>query len=244
MKGVVLAGGLGTRFRPVTSVVNKHLLDIYDEPMIFYPIRTLARSGITDIVLVAGDEIPQFKHLLGDGAALSVSLTYAYQQGERGIADALAKAEAYVAGSRVVAILGDNIYQEDLTPYTERFRRQERGARILLKEVSVEDARRFGVAEVRNGCVIGIEEKPKEPKSTLVVTGCYMYDPRVFAFIRTLQPSARGELEVTDLNNLYIQDGSLLYDILGGWWTDAGTPASKLKASLLVALAKGVAFQT
>lgn len=242
MIGIVLAGGLGTRFKPVTTVVNKHLLDVYDEPMIFYPIRTLARAGITDIVVVTGDDISQFKRLLGDGADLGVRLAYAYQQGEGGIADALAKAEAFVNGSSVVVILGDNLFQEDITPYVEAYEAQEKGARILLKEVAREDAKRFGVAQVGNGRIARIEEKPAIPDSNLVVTGCYMYDARVFDFIRLLAPSGRGELEVTDLNNLYIEEETLAYDVLKGWWTDAGTPASKLKASILVALAKGVTF--
>jgi glucose-1-phosphate thymidylyltransferase len=242
MKGVVLAGGLGTRFDPITNVVNKHLLDVYDEPMIYYPIRTLSRAGITEMIIVTGDEISQFKDLLGDGSELGVSLDYAYQQGEGGIADALAKAEAFIRGSTMVVILGDNIFQEDLTPYIERYRAQEKGAKILLKEVSPDDARRFGVAEVEDGRIIRIEEKPEEPKSNLVVTGCYMFDARAFDFIRTLTPSWRNELEVTDLNNIYIEEETMTYDILRGWWTDAGTPASKLKASILVALAKGVHF--
>jgi glucose-1-phosphate thymidylyltransferase len=242
MNGVVLAGGLGTRFHPVTTVVNKHLLDVYDEPMVFYPIRSLAKAGIKDIVIVTGDEIPQFKRLLGDGSALGVNLEYAYQQGERGIADALSTAEALVHGSNVVVILGDNIFQEDLRPYVDAYRQQDKGAKILLKHVSLEDAKRFGVAEVEDGKIVRVEEKPPEPPSDLVVTGCYMYDGRVFDLIRMLLPSRRGELEVTDLNNIYIEEGSMTCDVLKGWWTDAGTPASKLKASILVALAKGVTF--
>jgi glucose-1-phosphate thymidylyltransferase len=244
MNGVVLAGGLGTRFHPVTKVVNKHLLDVYDEPMVFYPIRTLAKAGITDIVIVTGDEIPQFKRLLGDGSALGVNLEYAYQQGERGIADALGTAEALVHGSNVVVILGDNIFQEDLGPYVDAYRQQEKGAKILLKQVSLEDAKRFGVAKVEDGKIVRLEEKPSEPRSDLVVTGCYMYDGRVFDLVGMLVPSRRGELEVTDLNNIYIEEGSMTYDVLSGWWTDAGTPASKLKASILVALGKGVTFQS
>jgi glucose-1-phosphate thymidylyltransferase len=242
LTGVVLAGGLGTRFRPVTTVVNKHLLDVYDEPMIFYPIRTLARAGIRDIVLVTGDEITEFKRLLGDGSELGVHLAYAYQQGEGGIADALARAESFVNGSSVVVVLGDNIFQEDIRPYVDAYREQQKGARILLKEVSRDEAKRFGVAEVQDGRIVGIREKPGDPVSSLVVTGCYMYDGRVFDLIRLLLPSNRGELEVTDLNNLYIEEGTMTYDVLKGWWTDAGTPASKLKASILVALAKGVTF--
>jgi glucose-1-phosphate thymidylyltransferase len=242
VKGVVLAGGLGTRFMPLTKVTNKHLLDVYDEPMILFPIRTLVRAGVTDIVIVTGDHIPQFKQLLGDGSALGVHLSYAFQDGERGIADALCRAEALVHGESVVVILGDNIFQEDIAPYIRSFEVQDKGAKILLKRVGPDDARRFGVAEVADGRILGIEEKPHVPRSDLVVTGCYMYDGRVFDFIRTLTPSARGELEVTDLNNIYIEERSMTYEVLDGWWTDAGTPASKLKASILVALEKGVTF--
>lgn len=242
MKGVVLAGGLGTRFLPVTKVVNKHLLDVYDEPMVFYPIRTLARAGISDIVLVSGDHLDQFKDLLDDGRTLDVNLHYAYQEGEGGIADALAKAEPLVDGEPMVVILGDNIFQDDIAPFVRDFQEQEKGAKILLKQVAREDAMRFGVASVQDGRITGIEEKPAEPSSDLVVTGCYMYDARAFDFIGTLSPSARGELEVTDLNNIYIEEGTMTYDVLSGWWTDAGTPASKLKASILVALQKGVVF--
>jgi glucose-1-phosphate thymidylyltransferase len=242
MKGVVLAGGLGTRLGAVTKVVNKHLLDVFDEPMIFFPIRSLARAGLTDITVVTGDEISQFKELLGDGSELEVRIDYAFQAGEGGIADALSRAEGAVRGERVVVILGDNIFQEDLAPYIERFKRQDRGAKILLKQVSLEDAHRFGVAEIKEGKIIRIEEKPTRPKSDLVQTGCYMYDERVFDFIRSLTPSNRGELEVTDLNTIYIQEGTMSYDVLKGWWTDAGTSASKLRASILVALEKGVTF--
>jgi glucose-1-phosphate thymidylyltransferase len=242
MKGVVLAGGLGTRFHPVTKVVNKHLLDVFDEPMVFYPIRTLAAAGIRDVTLVTGEDISQFKRLLRDGSDLGVRLSYSFQEGERGIADALSRAEALVHGQPIVVILGDNLFQEDLSPYVQAFHEQGKGARILLKRVSPEDARRFGVAEVADGKILGIEEKPQAPRSDLVVTGCYMYDDRVFDIIRTLVPSPRGELEVTDLNNVYIQERTMTYDALKGWWTDAGTPASKLKASILVALEKGVTF--
>lgn len=242
MNGVVLAGGLGTRFHPVTRVVNKHLLDVFDEPMIYFPIRTLARAGITEVTVVTGEEISQFKRLLGDGSELGVRLSYAFQEGERGIADALARAESTVRGGNIVVILGDNIFQEDIGPHVGAFAEQGKGAKILLKNVSVEDARRFGVAEVADGKILGIEEKPENPASDLVVTGCYMYDDRVFDLIRTLTPSDRGELEVTDLNNIYIGERTMTYEVLRGWWTDAGTPASKLKASILVALEKGVTF--
>lgn len=243
MKGVVLAGGLGTRLHPMTRVVNKHLLDVYDEPMIFHPIRTLARAGLRELILVTGDEVDQFRELLGDGRELGVALVYERQEGELGIADALAKAEPHMEDDDgMVVILGDNLYQEDLAPYVEAFSRQERGAKLLLYQVSIVDARRFGVATVEDGRIVRIEEKPSEPKSDLAVTGCYMYDSRVFDIIRGLTPSARGELEITDVNNAYIEWGEMTFDVLKGWWTDAGTAASKLKASILVALAKGVTF--
>ncbi len=241
MKGLVLAGGLGTRFHPVTNVVNKHLLDVFGEPMVYFPIRALATAGVTDIVLVTGDEIPQFKRLLGDGSSLGVRLEYAFQQDpEGGIADAIAKAEGLIGGERVVVILGDNIFQDDLTPFVESFKAQDKGAKILLKRMDAEEARRFGVAEIEEGRVVRIIEKPTEPPSVLAQTGCYMYDDRVFGFIKTLSPSGRGELEVTDLNNLYIEEGTMTYEVLPGWWTDAGTPLTKLRASILIALERGV----
>ena len=241
MKGLVLAGGLGTRFHPVTRVVNKHLLDVFGEPMIYFPIRALAAAGVTDIVLVTGDEIPQFKRLLGDGSSLGVRLEYAYQQDpEGGIADAIAKAEGLIGGERVVVILGDNIFQDDLAPFVESFKAQDKGAKILLKRMPPDEARRFGVAEIEEGRVVRIIEKPPDPPSDLAQTGCYMYDDRVFGFIRTLTPSGRGELEVTDLNNIYIEEGSMTYEVLPGEWTDAGTPLTKLRASILVAVARGI----
>jgi glucose-1-phosphate thymidylyltransferase len=241
MKGIVLAGGLGTRFDPVTRVVNKHLLDVFGEPMIYFPIRSLAAAGITDVVLVTGDQIPQFQRLLGDGSEFGVHLHYAFQQNpEGGIADAIAKAEALVAGERVVVILGDNIFQDDLGPLVRSFEQQDKGAKILLKRLPAEEAKRFGVAEVEDGRIVRIVEKPADPPSDLVQTGCYMYDDRLFDFVRTLRPSGRGELEVTDLNNIYIDEGTMTYDVLAGWWTDAGTPLTKLRASILVARAKGV----
>ncbi len=243
MKGVVLAGGLGTRFHPVTKVVNKHLLDVFDEPMIYFPMRTLAKAGIRNLVLVTGSEIDQFKSLLGDGSELGVKLAYAQQEGEGGIADALGHAAPHVReGEQVVVILGDNIYQEDLTPYVAAFRSQAVGAKLLLKQVSEDDARRFGVAMVEGEQIVSIMEKPETPPSNLVVTGCYMYDGRVFDIIQGLEPSDRAELEITDVNNAYVESGDMTFDVLSGWWTDAGTPPSKLKASILVALAKGVTF--
>lgn len=242
MKGVVLAGGLGTRFHPVTQVVNKHLLDVFDEPMVFYPIKSLAAAGVTDIVLVTGHEIDQFRNLLGDGSGLGVTVRYAQQEGEGGIADALAKAAPFVGSDRMVVILGDNIFQEDLRPYVDAYRGQASGAKLLLKQVAIQDARRFGVATIEGDRIVSIVEKPDEPATDLVVTGCYMYDQRVFEIIEGLVPSGRGELEITDVNNAYAAAGDMTFDLLKGWWTDAGTPPSKLKASILVALAKGVTF--
>ena len=242
MKGVVLAGGLGTRFHPITTVVNKHLLDVFDEPMVFFPIRSLAMAGIDEVTLVTGEEIEQFEELLGDGSRLGVSINYAQQHGEGGIADALRCAQPLVGEDQLIVILGDNIFQEDLTPFVDSYRKQQGGAKLLLKRVAVEDAKRFGVATLDGDHIVRIDEKPQDPASDLVITGCYMYDTRVFDIISGLVPSARGELEITDVNNAYIAAGGLTYDVLSGWWTDAGTPASKLKASILVALAKGVTF--
>jgi len=243
MKGVVLAGGLGTRFHPVTKVVNKHLLDVYDEPVVFFPIRTLVTAGITDLVLVTLEsDVDQFKRLLGDGSDLGARIEFATQGGAGGIAEALLMAEPLVKGDRVAAILGDNIFQDTLQPFVERFESQESGAMVLLKRVSLDDAKRFGVVELGDDKVTRIVEKPAKPMSDLIQTGFYLYDERVFDFIRRLAPSDRGELEITDLNSLYVKEGSMTFDILKGWWTDAGTPASKLKASILVALEKGVHF--
>jgi len=242
MRGVVLAGGLGSRLQPMTKVTNKHLLDVYDEPMVYFPIRTLVTAGINELVIVTGREIDQFRRLLGDGSELGVSLAYEQQEGEGGIADALACARPHIEGRDVAVILGDNIYQEDLAPYVDAYRAQGGGARLLLKRVAEQDARRFGVAEVEGDRIVRIVEKPQEPRSDLVVTGFYMYDARVLEIVSELKPSDRGELEITDVNNAYIDSDEMAYDILKGWWTDAGTPASKLKASILVALGKGVTF--
>ena len=242
MKGVVLAGGLGTRWLPLTKVVNKHLLDVFDEPMVFFPVKKLIEAGITEIVVVTGHEIEQFKALLGDGSELGASISYAQQEGNLGIADALARASSLIGDNKMVVILGDNIFQEDLSPYVRDFEAQPAGAKLLLKRVAVEDARRFGVAVLDGDRISSIIEKPDDPPSDLAITGCYMYDTRVFDIIGGLEPSGRGELELTDVNNAYIASGDLSYDVLTGWWTDAGTPPSKLKASILVALAKGVTF--
>jgi glucose-1-phosphate thymidylyltransferase len=191
-------------------------------------------------VVVVGRHGDQIQALLGDGSHLGVSIAYAHQEGEGGIADALARARAEVGAGPLVVILGDQVYQDDLTPYIETFRRRPAGARILLKQV--EDARRFGVASIDGDRVSAIEEKPSRPATDLAVTGCYMYDGRVFEIVASLEPSERGELEITDVNNAYIAAGEMAFDVLPGWWADAGTHASKLKASILVALTRGVTF--
>ena len=235
MKGVILAGGLGSRLRPLTKVTNKHLLPIYDKPMIYYPIETLCNAGIRDIMIVTGgNSAGDFLRLLGNGAAFGLKdIYYTYQEGEGGIADALRLCEHFAEGNRMVVILGDNIIQDDIAPFVRKFEQQDSGARILLKEVT--DPQRFGVPELDGDRIVRIEEKPASPKSNYAVTGIYMYDRRVFDFIRRLRPSERGELEITDVNNAYIREGDLHYDVLDGWWTDAGTFESLFHASQLVA---------
>jgi glucose-1-phosphate thymidylyltransferase len=235
MKGVVLAGGLGTRLLPLTRITNKHCLPVYDRPMIFYPLQTLINAGIRDILLVTGGpHAGDFLRLLGNGHEFGLDhLNYTYQEGEGGIAAALALAEHFADGDRVCVILGDNVIEGSIAPAVERFRRQRRGARIILKEVA--DAERFGVAEVSGGRVVGIEEKPARPRSPYAVTGIYLYDAAVFDVIRTLKPSGRGELEITDVNNWYLARGELECEVLDGWWTDAGTLRSLHRAGNLVA---------
>jgi glucose-1-phosphate thymidylyltransferase len=241
MKGVVLAGGTGSRLHPLTKITNKHLLPIYDKPMIYYPIETLVDAGIRDILVVTGGKnAGDFLRLLANGKAFGLShLDFTYQEGEGGIADALALAEHFADGKPLCVILGDNIVEGSIRQAVEDFRRQERGARILLREVS--DAERFGVAEIVGDRIVGIEEKPKKPKSNYAVTGIYMYDPTVFDIIRKLKPSGRGELEITDVNNAYIKRSQLAYDILDGWWADAGASHEKLlETSLLIAQRDGM----
>jgi glucose-1-phosphate thymidylyltransferase len=238
MKGVVLAGGTGSRLYPLTKVTNKHLLPVYDKPMIYYPIQTLMDAGIDQILIVTGGKnAGDFLRLQGSGKDLgAVHLNYTYQEGEGGIAEALSLAESFADGDSICVILGDNIIHGSLRGPVEDFRRQGGGAKILLKDV--DDARRFGVAEVRDGRIVGIEEKPVRPKSNYAVTGIYMYDPTVFQKIRRLVPSRRGELEITDVNNGYIDEGSMTFSMLEGWWTDAGTFDSLLRATNLVAQAR------
>ncbi len=235
MKGIVLAGGLGTRLSPLTQVTNKHLLPVYDKPMIYYPIQTLIKAGIRDIMIVTGgNSAGEFLRLLGNGSMFGLKdLYYTYQRGEGGIAEALSLCEHFADNKRIVVILGDNIIEDDMTASSDKFRHQERGARIFLKKVS--DPERFGVPEIKNRKIIQIEEKPKSPKSHYAVTGIYMYDETVFKIIKTLKPSKRGELEISDVNNQYIKQGVMEFDTLKGFWTDAGTFDSLLNANQLVA---------
>jgi len=235
MKGIILAGGLGTRLYPLTKVTNKHLLHVYDKPMIYYPLQTLINAGIEDIMIVTGgNNAGDFLRLLGNGKEFGLKdISYTYQEGEGGIAEALGLCEHFADEESVVVILGDNIIEGNIRKAVADFEKQKRGAKILIKEVP--DAERFGVPQLQGSKVIHIEEKPKKPKSKYAVIGIYMYDSTVFDIIRTLEPSARGELEITDVNNHYIKKGSMTYEVLNGWWTDAGTFESLLRASTLVA---------
>ncbi len=237
MKGVVLAGGLGTRLLPLTKITNKHLLPVHDKPMVYYPLECLVNAGIRDVLLVTGgNNAGDFLRLLGDGRQFGIKrLQYTYQKGEGGIADALRLAEDFAEGEKIVVILGDNLIEKNIRQGVANFFSQPRGARIYLKEVP--DPERFGVPVFENGRIVRIEEKPAQPASPYAVIGVYMYDAQVFEFIRGLQPSARGELEITDVNNFYIGQGTLEHEILEGWWTDAGTFESLLHAANLVAAA-------
>ena len=240
MKGVILAGGTGSRLFPLTKITNKHLLPIYNKPMIYYPLQTLVDAGIRDILLVTGGRNSgDFLRLLANGKEFGLKhLNYTYQEGEGGIADALSLAEHFADGERICVILGDNIIEHNIVDAVQAFENQQEGARILLKEV--EDAERFGVAEIRGNSIVAIEEKPKNPKSNYAVVGIYMYDQTVFDKIKTLKPSGRGELEITDVNNAYIREGTMSFSHLEGWWTDAGTFESLLRATNLVAETLGV----
>jgi len=235
MKGVILAGGLGTRLYPLTKVTNKHLLPVYDKPMIYYPIQILINAGIDDILIVTGgNNAGDFLKLLGNGKEFGLKhINYTYQEGEGGIAEALRLAEFFASGERICVVLGDNVIEGNIRRAVDNFQKQKEGAKILLKEVP--DPQRFGVAEINGNRIIRIEEKPKEPKSSYAVSGIYLFDHDVFNAIRTLKPSGRGELEITDVNNRYIEKGLMTWDILEGWWTDAGTFESLLRANQLVA---------
>ncbi len=240
MKGIVLAGGTGSRLFPLTKITNKHLLPIYDKPMIYYPIQTLVDAGIADIMVVTGGKNSgDFLRLLANGKGFGLKhIAYTYQEGEGGIADALNLCEHFADGQKICVVLGDNIIEKNIRGAVEAFRQQDKGGRILLKEVT--DAERFGVAEFQGDHIVGIEEKPAEPKSNYAVTGIYMYDETVFDKIRTLKPSNRNELEITDVNNAYIREGTMTFSFLDGWWTDAGTFESLLRAANLVAQSRGV----
>jgi len=232
MKGIILAGGTGSRLYPLTKVTNKHLLPVGRKPMIFHPIEKLVQAGIIEILIVTGvDHMGDIVNLLGSGKDFGCQFTYKVQDEAGGIAQALHLSQEFVGGDQMVVVLGDNIFQDDITPFVKAFKKQKTGARILLKEVA--DPHRFGVVELKNDRVVSIEEKPKKPKSNFAVTGIYFYDCQVFEITRSLKPSKRGELEISDVNNAYLAKKQLAYDILSGWWTDAGTFASLEKASLL-----------
>lgn len=230
MKGILLAGGNGTRLAPLTNVVNKHLLPVYDKPMVLYPLETLKRAGLTDILLITGGEhIGRFIEFLGDGSRHGVSLTYRVQERAEGIAGALSLCEQFANGDDVSVILGDNIFSAGFKPVKTNY-----GCTVFLKNVDEESAKRFGCAVVEGDCVVAVEEKPKHPKSTLAMTGYYMFSAKAFDFIRTLEPSARGELEITDLINFYVQNGDCGYSMVEGYWADVGTTDSLLSASVSI----------
>ena len=234
MKGVILAGGMGTRLLPLTKVTNKHLLPVYDKPMIYYPVQCLVNAGIEDIMIVTGgNDAGDFLRLLGNGRDFGLKdISYTYQEGAGGIAAALHLAEHFAEGDRIVVVLGDNIIEGNIRASVAAFAKQKEGARILLKEVP--DPQRFGCPAFEGKRIVAIEEKPKRPKSRFAVIGIYFYDGRVFDIIRTLKPSGRGELEITDVNNAYLGAGTLEYDTLDGWWSDAGTFESLRRVSNLV----------
>ncbi|UCD70776.1 MAG: NTP transferase domain-containing protein [Syntrophobacterales bacterium] len=235
MKGVILAGGLGMRLSPLTKITNKHLLPVYDKPMIYYPIQILINAGIEDILIVTGgNDAGDFLRLIGNGREFGLKhINYTYQEGHGGIADALSLAEFFADKQSICVVLGDNIIEKNIRGMVEAFKRQKHGAKILLKEVP--DPQRFGVPELDGDRVVRIEEKPKVPKSKYAIIGIYLYDNMVFDIIKAQKPSDRGELEITDVNNAYINRGEMTWDVLDGWWTDAGTFDSLLRASQLVA---------
>ncbi|MBA3944409.1 MAG: NTP transferase domain-containing protein [Herpetosiphonaceae bacterium] len=241
MKGIVLAGGLGSRLRPLTQITNKHLLPVYNKPMVYYPLQMLVDAGITDIMLVTGgNSAGDFLRLIRNGEDFGLSrINYAYQTGEGGIAEALGLARDFVGNDRMVVVLGDNILQYGIKQAVATFAKQLSGAHILLKEV--DHPQEYGIAEVEDQHIRRIIEKPKQPSSNLAVIGVYMYCADVFDIIATLTPSRRGELEITDVNNAYLQRGELTYDLVEGWWLDAGeNHASLLRANLTVAREQGV----
>lgn len=236
MKGIILAGGTGSRLDPLTKVTNKHLLPVYDKPMIYYPIQTLVNAGIREIMIVTGgNNAGDFLRLLGSGREFGLShLDYTYQERAGGIAEALGLTEDFADGEKIVLMLGDNVIEGNIEDAVEEFKKQKLGAKILLKEV--ENPKAYGIAEIRDGNIVGIEEKPEHPKSRYAVIGIYMYDERVFDIVKTLTPSGRGELEITDVNNVYIRSGEMTFEVLKGWWGDAGESIDYLlKVNNLVA---------
>jgi len=235
MKGIVLAGGTGTRLYPLTKVTNKHLLPVYNKPMIYCPLQTLLKAGIKNILIVSGpDHAGHFLKLLRSGKEFGAVFTYEIQEEAGGIGQALSLAKDFVGDDKCVVILGDNIFEEDITPYVKEFERQKEGARIFLKEVSEEDAKKFGIALVDEKKVTYVEEKPKKPKSNLAMTGLYMFDSKVFEIVRNLKPSWRNEIEITDALDVYVKKGQLYYNTIKKFWSDAGSFESLLKASLMV----------
>jgi glucose-1-phosphate thymidylyltransferase len=233
LRGVILAGGLGSRLFPLTMVTNKHLLPIYDRPMIYYPLQMLVAAGITEILLVTGgNSAGDFIRLLENGEEFACSIRYAYQRGEGGIADALRLARGFAAGGPLAVVLGDNLFEHGIAAAARDFERQGSGARVLLKQVP--DPERFGVAVMDHGRLVAVEEKPAHPRSKWVVTGCYFYDASVFDKIDRCRPSGRNELEITDVNNLYLAEGQMEYSLLEGWWSDAGTFESLHRVSTLM----------
>ena len=236
--GIILAGGLGKRLDPLTRIANKHLLPVYDQPMILFPLKKMVDAGLREILIVCGEKSRnEFENLLGDGSKFGVGkLSFTTQIGEDGIAAALTLAEEFVDGRRMCVVLGDNLFEDDLAPELETYSRQKEGARVLLKKVP--DPQRFGVPVLENGTLARIEEKPEEPRSPYAVVGVYFYDRRVFDIIRTLTPSARGEYEITDVSNEYIHNNDLTYGYLSGWWSDCGTFESLFRASRLIRDAK------
>lgn len=238
MKGIILAGGTGSRLYPLTKVTNKHLLPVGKYPMIFHAVAKLKEADIQDILVVTGkDHMGDVVNLLGSGREMGVTFTYKVQDEAGGIAQALDLAEQFVGDDQMVVILGDNVFSDSIAPYVQNFRKQGAGAKILIQEVH--DPKRYGVPELQGDKIVSIEEKPQNPKSNYAVTGIYMYDNSVFKIIKTLKPSGRGELEITDVNNAYIERGQLTFDVLNGWWTDAGTHASLARAN---ELAKDILF--
>jgi len=236
MKGVILAGGNATRLRPLTLVTNKHLLPIYNKPMIFYPLEAMAKAGVKDVLIITGpNHSGSFINLLRSGGDFGLKLAYEIQEEASGIAQAISLAKDFVDNDRLLVILGDNIFTENLKSFTQEFEKQEKGAQVFAKRFGTK-SKQYGVIEVSNGRVVSIEEKPQKPKSDLAQTGIYMYDNRVFDFIKKLIPSKRGEIEVTDLNNVYVKEGTMTCNILKEWWVDAGTSYDELlRANMLVA---------